>query len=217
MALSALWFVILSVVFLIFVGFVIWLVVEAFKEKEPRKDDAIALNFCSHLPGSNGRFLGIEKNHETGKRNRHVVTLQPADIKVDAKEAVPDVTVVVDSNKRIIIPKGGVSADRNIVVYLAPNASDYPEELKNTVIGRALMWASELANYEKLVVDILREGGERKDALLNTLGDGEISKEFIQFQEGLVVDYLQKVVNPQTMKEKAATLNLTSSSPSTQP
>lgn len=209
MVISIFWYIALIIVFIATFSLTLWLIIEFYRDKKEGKDDPIAINFCSHLPGAEGRFIGTEQKVEIGKGGRYVIDFMPGDIRHDFKGEVKSVPVVVGSNKRIVLPRGHPSRDRNILFYLPPEAENIPNELKDTLIGKSLMWAVELQNYEKTVIDILREGGERKDLLLKKLGDGEISKEFINFQEGLVSDYLQRIVNPREAKDKVASINLT--------
>jgi len=211
MPVGSLWFIALGVVFFVLLGFSIWLLVEYFKEKRKVEDKPFAFNFCSHLPGGDGRFFGIEHSVQLGKKNRYFITLDPKDISVTNEAVVPMVEVVVDSNKRISLAKGRPSKERDIIFYLPPNPEDIPSELQDSVIGKAMMWATKLKNYEKTVVEILREGTDRRDKLLKEMGDGEISKEFLEYTTGLVQDYLGKIINPKDIKDKSSSINLTGS------
>lgn len=206
------WYLLLSASFAGLLGLVIWLLVEYFKEKEEPRDDPIAINFCSHL--SEGRFMGTQVKVDIGKDGRYVCMLDPKDLSPKTHDKPKLVTVIVDNNKLVPLPKGRPSKERNFVIYLPPSAEEIPSEMRDTLIGKAMCWATELKNYEKTVIDILREGADRRDELLQKIGDGEISKEFIQFQEGLVADYLKKIINPKDIKEKSS-ISLTGGSHST--
>jgi len=207
MAISAGWYFVMGIAFVLLTGLVLWLVIEIYRTKKQLVDTPLALNFVAHL--SDGRFIGNEEKVSKGRNGRYVISLDPKDIDIRNEKEVKPVTVIVDNNKLISVPRGSLSRERNVNFYLPPNANDIPDALKDTLIGRAMMWATELKNYEKTVIEILREGGERKDLMLKKIGDGEISKEFISFQEGLVSDYLQKVVSPKDVKgERAGNISL---------
>jgi len=210
MALAWGWYLLLVVAFFILGGLGIWLLIEVFREKKEPEDKTIALNWCSHLSG--GRFLGTEDDVKLGKGNRFFIHIDPKDISVNHKGEIKLQPVIVDVNKRVTSSRGFPSKDRNIAFYLPPNPEDFPDSFKETALGKAFMWLTELKNYEKTVIDIVREGSSRKDELLKKIGDGEISKEFIQFQEGLVADYLKKIINPKEAKEKSSSINLSDSS-----
>ena len=90
----------------------------------------------------------------------------------------------VEKDKKIVLPK-------NELWLLAPNPEDYPEELKRTEFGKSLMKMTEKINVSNLQLSILREGSNRKSALLKEMGDGEISEQFIKMSKGLQKDALE--------------------------
>jgi len=168
---------------------VILLIINYFQEKKNRRDDTIALNFSSNV---SGHFLGIEEEVKDGKGGRHLIKFAPKDIDVykDDKQ-IESETIIIDKNKIETFPKGSVSPERNINVYFPRHASDLHESLKNTNLGRAIMWATELQNAVNAEVKSLVEGHHRKDEILNRLGHGEVSKEFLMFQDELFRDALR--------------------------
>ena len=101
----------------------------------------------------------------------------------------------MDSNKRILIPKGCLSKDKSITMILPNTSAEFDEEFKKTDIGKAFMWLTELKNLEKTQVDIINEGSIRKTELLKRIGDGEVSKAFMGITDELVKDSLRRNIS----------------------
>ena len=201
---NILWFILLGISFISLGALVIWLLITIFGEKEKKVDNPIALNFLAKR--DNGRFIGEEISRSTGKNGRHLCIISPKDISIkNLKDKIPDETVIVDKNKLLSISRGALSKDKNINLYLPATIDDIDSSIRTTPLGLALAYLTMLKDVEKTVEDILREGAMRRDLLLQKIGSGEISKEFINFQEGLVKDYLEHVINPRDLKEKPST------------
>ena len=196
-------YILLAVLIVIALGLGIFLIYNVFRNKDDELRKPIFLNFMSYK--TNSRFLGRVQKVEVGRNGRTKVEFIPKDIVITDENKdtlIVNEKVILGKTKREVIPKGVLSADYDVVLGLAAHPDDYAEELKNTAFGKALMWATELKNLEELEISILREGGERKDKLLKSIGDGEISKEFMERMEEGVKDYLKAVVNAKEDKGK---------------
>lgn len=193
----------LGVLGVVYLG--VWLFIVVFREKEEDLDANILLNFLSNR--SNGRFLGRELEVTEGKNGRKLIKFEPKDIlfkgKNKNKPLLPE-KVIAGKNKYVNFPRGTLSKDRNISMVLPINPSDLPENIKHTEIGVALMMMTEMKNLAETEIKILREGSMRKDAMLQKIGDGEISREFMSYTEELVKDYLRAQVNPKEERNKTS-------------
>lgn len=182
-----------ALAFLLLVAGIVFFLVIYFGYKSKVKDDSLLINFMSYA--SNKRFIGTIIEDKESKDGRHIITYDPKDIDLDRTKLVEQQKIIVDKNKLINIPKSTLSRDKNIAIVLPPNASDFPDSVKETEIGKAFMWATELRNLINTETDMLREGHIRKDELLRRIGTGEISREFMKFQEELVKDALEVAIN----------------------
>ena len=155
----------------------------------------ICLNWFSKK--SNYKFLGVEKEIKNCKGGRILVEFEPKDVKEKSENEL----LILEKNKRITLPRGTPSKERNIVLYLPNNSDDFDEEFKKTDIGKAFMWLTELKNLEKTQVDMIKEGSIRKDELLLRIGDGEISKQFLSMTDEIVKDSLRRAVSKEDKKD----------------
>jgi hypothetical protein len=195
------WYVLMCLAFLLLAGLTLWLLVTVFSEKRRGKDNPLFINFLSSR--DNKRFIGEQISIVQGKGGRHVVEIEPRDLGHDFEGPLVNEKIVVDSNKLIGAPKGSLSQDRNVNIGLPANIDDVPEVLKETVLGKGIIFMTGLKDLEKTVEDILREGTTRRDELLRKIGDGEISKEFINLQEGLIKNHLEKLITGKDSKSSA--------------
>jgi hypothetical protein len=178
--------------FLLLVGATLWLVIVVLHKKEAYRDNPILLNFTSSLNG--GRFLGSVISSQIVKNKRHFLTMAPYDIDLSKKEKIEDVNIIVDSGKLVSLPKGHPSKDKNFLIALPPKAEELSPIIKDTLVGKGIMFMTELDNLAKNQTDILREGIERRDALSKEYGTGEMSVKFLQFTQALVQDYMESVL-----------------------
>jgi len=186
-------YTLLTFLFLIFFVLLTWLAIVYFNKEKEIIDNPLMLNFCSSL--DSGRFLGEVKKIETAKGGRHYITLAPKDIDTRITKELDDVNVIIDKDKLISLPKGGVSKEKNIMVGLPPKAELLTPALKDTLIGKAIMWATEMDNYAKTQVEILREGINRRDDLHKEIGTGEASNKFLEFTKDLTLDWMENMIN----------------------
>ena len=202
---NILWFIILGVSFVGLGVLVVFLLITIFSERKKGKDNPIILNFLSKRDG--GRFIGEVVGSTMGKGGRHLISFSPRDVDLDLErnKDIKNETIIVDRNKLIVAQKGSLSQDKNIMFALPASLADIPEDIKGQDFGKSLIFLIKLKELQKTVEDILREDSSRKNLLLEKIGNGEISKEFINFQEGLIRDYLEKIINPRDLKEKTST------------
>lgn len=179
-----------------------WLLYIFLKDSKTPKDKPFILNFLSGF--TEGRFLGREESIEQCSNGRHLITFSPKDIDIESyqgSEIKPE-KIIVDKGKLISLPKNSFSRDKSIDIALPKSAHDFPDNVRDNLFVKALMWATELENLTKLEVDMLREGHIRKDLLLKEIGTGEISKEFLAFSKELMQDHLENAINPRGVNKQ---------------
>lgn len=167
-------------------GLGIYLFILIFKEEDERFEDNIIINFMPQFTNPDkGHAIGMEvSTKKIGKR--FLLEYSPRDLNkrlLKEKEKLENVKIVVDSNKIISLPTGTMSGFRNVKVLLPPNPEDFPDQMKDTLFGQALMKLTEQINNSNVEAKIIREGSNRKTKLLTELGDGEISEEFLERQK----------------------------------
>lgn len=198
-------YIIIAILFIaLLVGIVILLTI-IFNKKDDYHDNAILLNFCSAL--SNGKFLGEVLKTQNGKNNRKIIEFLPKDVDLKNIAELKPEKVIVDNAKIISLSKGLVSSDKNILISLPPSADDFSGPIKETLIGKALMWATELQNFTKTQSEILQEGIDRRDAIAKEYGTGEMSTKFLEFTNSLVQDYMQSTLTKDNKKSSVFPTN----------
>lgn len=123
-----------------------------------------------------GYACGVERSAIVGKGGRIVITFSPFDIHPDKIGKVDDIKFVVGKGKRLVSSVNDLSSERPIVRYLPPQAGDFTDAFKKTVEGRTLMMLTEEINASNAEILSLKEGSERKTAILGRLGGGELSE-----------------------------------------
>lgn len=181
-------YIILGLSTVLMFGSAFWLILILYKEKKRPFDAPIILNFLSTF--DTGRFIGTEVSSKMGKNERMIIEFEPKDIGLDEKD-VKNCTIIVDKNKLITLPMGAPSKARHVHIALPPKASMFPSQIKETVFGKAMMWATEAQNAINAELNAVSEGSARKTDILNKLGDGEVSKEFLTWHTELYQDLLK--------------------------
>lgn len=195
-------YLLIGIMLICIIGGVVWLMTIIFGERKKEEDVPIALNFLSGV--DSGVFIGTEVSTVPAKDRRRIVEIEPKDVSINETNPIINVKIIVDKNKTIVCPKGTLSKDRNINIHLPPKSSDFPIALKDNIFGKALMWATELKNLQNLEIEMLEEGGIRKDELLKKIGMGEISREFMKFTDEIVKDALESVIAAKDSKNKGS-------------
>jgi hypothetical protein len=150
-----------------------WAIVVFSKDEEEDLDNTFGINFMSGL--SEGRALGIEQSVVLGKDNRRIIDFSPRDVRIKDITQIKNVPIITDHNKTITLPKGTFSKDRNINIYLPPNASSFPEPLKKTPFGKMLMLFTEMTNSDNAEIDAFKTGMARQKEHIKAIGAGEVS------------------------------------------
>ncbi|MFW5793888.1 MAG: hypothetical protein ACOCV1_00160 [Bacillota bacterium] len=170
----------------------VWLLIIYNKEEKIGKNEPLVLNLIASE--EDGRAMITEKEVQNGCGKRFVVNAEANDIDQNSKNINRELKIVVPENKVISLPQGLLSKDRNIKIYLPIRAENMPESIKNTDFGKSLMFLTELKDYKSSVEKILREGSKRKDNLLQEIGDGELSSEFLNSIKGLVIKDIKELI-----------------------
>lgn len=198
-------FVLAAFAFMTLFGLAIWLFTLLVNDKKEPKDAPIDLNFLSHK--DTGNFIGIETSAVGAKDGRHFIKMLPKDVSYDKKESdVEEVSIIADRNKVLSFAKGTISKHRSVNIILPKTASDFHEAIKQTDLGRGLMIATEMQNAVNAEIRSLLEGHDRKDKVLEKLGHGEISKEFMTFLEEQYKDALRFSIDAKNKEKSSSTL-----------
>lgn len=188
--------IILALLFIALCCLGVWLVIVFFGNKKLEKDDTYALNFLSNI--EDGYFLGKIVDTITAKNNRKIIEIEPRDINPD--EVQKNIKVIVDNDKVIYYPKGTLSKRKNLALLLPPSPSDLSGHVKNSLLGKALMWAIELDNAAKTQIEILEEGIKRKNNLAKDIGTGELTTKWIEFNRNVLKDYTESLISKKENK-----------------
>jgi len=186
----------LVIEFLALCGVGIYYLIIYFKEKPLKIDGPILINFGSNK--CNKRFVGIETEVKSASNGRIIIKYSPR----DTKELVEiDEEYICPNSHRVVIPKGGLSKEKDISFAFPVRIEDFDENFKNTDIGKAFMWLSELKNIENTTVTLLRKGHLDKDALLSEIGTGELSKQYLAFTNECVKDVISNAIKKDERKD----------------
>lgn len=167
-------------------GLAVYLILLIFRDEEDRLEDNVIINFMPQYSSPvKGHAIGMEVNSKKiGKR--YLIEYAPRDINkklLRDKVKIENVKIVVDSNKIIVLPEGTLSGYRNVKILLPPNSEDFPDSFKHTLFGQVMMELTEKISDANVEAKIIRTGSTRKTKLLEELGDGEISEEFLERQK----------------------------------
>jgi len=153
-------------------------VIYSFVNKEEEyEDNPFVINFASKF--SDRHAYGIQKNIVQGKGDRNGVTYSPRDINYKLVDSIKDKTIYAQRNKIVSLSKGSWSGQKNINIILPPKSEDFPDGIKDSDIGKALMLLTEIKNSNEAEVAMLREGNDRMRNILPDIGDGELSAKHI--------------------------------------
>lgn len=187
---------------IIFAGYII------FKSREdPKEGKAKIINFSSHK--SEKRFEGIEQKSVKGADGRIKITYKPTDLNLNdlsmgkIKKKKTPVDIICEDNKIITIPAGELSMDKTHKFILPSRPTEFSEYLKSTILGRAFMWATAEKNAEKTIIDMLEEGELRREEILMKIGDGELTKDWINIIESRAKDSLKALVSTHSSRDKS--------------
>lgn len=179
-----------------------------FKAKDEVKENSPRIyNFMSSE--SQKRFEGVEISSEQGAEGREIINYQATDINLkdlnrkEIKEKLKPQQIITYPEKIVSLSKGELSQDKALKFILPDNANDLPESLKNTLFGRGLMWASEEANAQKTIIGMLEEGKIRREEIIQMIGDGELSRDWISSIEGRAKDAMKTLVMDRDKKDRA--------------
>ena len=185
---------------LISIVIVVTVVILRYKEEEEIRDNPLAINWMS--ANCDGRAIGVEKNTVLGKDGRKVITISPRDVDSKNLKELNDVTVIVDKNKLISFPKGSLSSDKNINMYLPPSPDLFSDNLKQTEFGKMLMFWTSLKGADNALIDSLKEGMKIQSAHVKSLAGGEVSIEKMTQLEELFQEALKAVQD--TKRDKSS-------------
>lgn len=207
---------VLSIIFillgaLIVVGLVVYLIILiTFKEEKTVGEEAIIINFADL---KSGRAIGKEIESEEGSHDRKSVIFRPIDLSlktIKENKEIPNVKVIVGKLKESPVPSGRWSKDITIKFLLPDHASDFPEEFRETPLGKFMMFYTELINTEVTQIDAMKEGFERQTKHIIDMGWGEASVAKMNAMNELYKDMLESL--KEAKKDKGTTFNMPTSS-----
>jgi len=167
-----------------------------YKNNKYPGDDPIVYNFMTkYVPSA----VGIQIQRYSGP-DREAIMLRKYDknylqlFKEKKKTKDKDYLIFFNENQLSVFPKGTLSPDRDILILLPPSPEDLSEEFRNTPVGKAIAQVTEGKNYDKKLAELLREYSDRKDAILQRWGGGEISSNLLEHIDALFKDYTKTII-----------------------
>jgi len=162
------------------------------KPKKEEEDFTFALNLMPQY--ADGHAYGIRVKSIQGKGERTHYVFSPRDYKANFKGKIEEQAINIARNRVKSFPKGTLSNDRHIDILCPPTAADFQQKFLETDIGKALALVTEIQNSVDTEVEMLKEGGLRKDEILKRIGAGEISKRHLQMVDEIQKDALKQSV-----------------------
>ena len=170
------------------------------KEEKVREEKVFGFSFFPQYHGS--RAYGSIIDQKLGDEGRISKILKPGDISISEilkREKPKNQRINVEKNKVLSLQKG-FSKGRFIELYLPPTADDFPEEIKNSPIGKMLMFYTELTNASNTQIEAMSEGITRQKEHLKEMGWGEASISRLNYMQELFDDALNSI--KETKKDK---------------
>jgi len=192
---------ILVCIFLAVAAGIAIVVIKYQKDDEDEEDKTFCINFLSNF--CENVAFGIEQKVVIGKNGRKITTISQRDILAKNIDDMKEVDVITEKNKIVILPKGTWSGQKNINIHLPKNASDFPDGIKETEIGKTLMMLTEIKNAVNAEIESVQEGSKRKTEILKRLGGGELSREHLIIIQELQKDLIKMAVD--VRKDKTTT------------
>ena len=184
---------------LIVLSLIIWLIRLIYTIEEIEVDEYFAINLANL---KNGGAYGKVKSITT-IGNRYKVTMEPRDFSLQTlkeNKSIKLITFIVEKNKIITFPKGTLSQEKHIQIFLPRHASDFPEQISNTQFGKCLEFFTEISNATNTELEAMREGFIRQKAQLINMGMGEVSIKSINYLESILKDVVE--MKKDVMKDK---------------
>ena len=147
------------------------------QEKKPDQAGRFVINFMGKYSYPDpGIFYGIEVDEDTsGDRTMTKILPKHWDKNLLKKGIEPRVQTVFSERNQIENISIG---NAHFKIILPTEAEDYPDELKKTSFGRALINRSEKMSAQNAEVSGLREGIRTMKSTLKKMGAGEITEAF---------------------------------------
>lgn len=163
------------VIFLIVVavGLVVFFLILKLKFSKEESDNDIVWNLATN--NCNKRSTGVLQDIKVGRKGRKLIMYEPKDVNGDSNDV--EETIRVISDKVIEIPRGDTSKDRGIKIIFPKNPEEFADAIKNDPsFGKQFVKSVEDKNLSNNIIEALREGRDRQDALRILQGGGEVSK-----------------------------------------
>lgn len=175
-----------------------------FKSGEIPADNPIVYNFMTkYVPCA----VGLQVKRFSGP-DREAMILRKYDksyldmFKLRKKDVPEEYLVFFNENQMNVFPKGTLSPDRDIIILLPPSPEDLSEGVKETSIGKALSLVVEKKDYDKKLVELLREYSDRKDSILKKWSGGEISSDLLEHLDNFFADYMKTAIKSKSDVQK---------------
>jgi len=200
----------------ILTGFVLILILIAgivlilMRQRRPKIErDTSVINLMSDK--ANGHAEGIERKVREHPSGRLICSFYPTDItqeEISRQGGWKPVTVVVDKGRRIVIPKGTLSAKRNVVFYLPKHDEQIHSFFgSGNVLASGFSKAAGIQSDINLFFSFFKERFDRIENLVTEFAGGEISADFMEwFKEAVqkaVLDKLEGDDKKDSGKKKA--------------
>jgi hypothetical protein len=175
-----------------------------FKHDEEFLDDAIVENY---MPQFTGNFTeGALKEVILGPERKGFVIL-PKDVdylrkmKKGEKLEIKNETIFAYPYQVIFLPRGSFSGDRNKIKIFPPNPEDFPEELKNTAYGQAMMKYIAAKKADFIATKVMRSERDVEDKLLFRTGGKNRFLETLKIDDALYKDAMKKFIDKADTKK----------------
>lgn len=192
--------ILVSIFFLIFLGLIAVLAYYLVREEEEKEERP---HFVSFIKQTNGRAYGKVLEIEKAIEGRSIVHFKPQDLSLKTlkkMKKIEPIPTIIDKGKLLCFPKGTLSNEKDIYWGLPNNADDFPENFGKTLLGKWMMVLTELKNFDNTELAAYKECKERQAELIKDVGMGEVTRERIQYFEGLFLDAIKNITEVQKIK-----------------
>jgi len=189
-------FIVVLTIVLLMIGVFSFLIIV--RERKEQANLPLLLNFYSNK--SNKRFLGTITNSIIGKDNREIIYYNPKDL--FENEKTEEQKIIVEPNKKIVLPPGTLSKSRSVVMVFPHSSDDFDESFRKSLFGKYVQFLTEMKNVEKDTIDFLKQGSKNKEQILHELEGGEISKKFMNRMNQLYMEAINTIVRGREEKKE---------------
>jgi len=162
-------------------------------------------NFAPHRTG--GHANGVVISSEGSENSDNIlVQMKALDPPYDDKgrpEKVPPLPLVSKKSKRIVLSPGDLSEFRPIHVFLANNASDYPDKFLKTPLGMGFANITEAINAIDQGLKIVKERGITDAKIAEQMVNSEVLDQYTTFTKDMFNSVVTEQVKENLNKDES--------------